>query len=706
MGVRVPLSVLKNLMTFLNPILLFGLIASAIPIALHILNLKKLKTIEFSTIRFLKELESKQIRKIEIKQWLLLIIRTLLIIFLVFVFSRPVLKSNFFDSINSNTSSIIIFDDSKSMTRLNSDGVFLEQSKTIAKEYLNDIKPNDKILITTLSELKNNKIGIFVDDKNILLKKIESIKPSYSYFTISEALSLTNNIFTQSINVNEEILILTDNQKSNFINNNFSGIDENIYSEKTKIFYSALNTENNSNVGIDTITILSPILKANSIVKLNVRLFNNSNNANKIISLFINNKRVSQKEVSFQNSGFKTIPINFYNETTGLLNGRVEIEDDEIVADNKFYFSISIPNQIKVAVLTSDVKSETFLKASLETLAKIDTLGLINYQFVKNINLISNFDAVIISNLKSINANESETINNYLKNGGAVLFFPTNDNILNDLSSGVLRNLGKIKIESFVEPIYISKTDLAHQIFDGMFENNSKFESPKINKIASFENETKAREIIQLSNGKSFLSEIKIGKGRFIFCSVGLNLEFSDMPVKGFYIPLLSQMLLFSTTNLISPIKTEIGKEMILALNDFKIGSGIKITDKNNIAMEVKFFKNNLNNELKTNIVLPEITEPGNYFLNNNLDEIILSFNLANEEIDLKEIEFDEVKNIFSKSGIKAENIFYIENGKELKAKINSARIGSELWPFLLLICLALAILEMFISKTNKNEIE
>jgi uncharacterized membrane protein len=80
-------------MTFLNPAILFGLLAASIPILIHLLNLRKLKKIEFSTLIFLKELQKNKIRKIKIKQWLLLLLRVLLILFIVLAFARPTLKS-------------------------------------------------------------------------------------------------------------------------------------------------------------------------------------------------------------------------------------------------------------------------------------------------------------------------------------------------------------------------------------------------------------------------------------------------------------------------------------------------------------------------------------------------------------------------------------------------------------------------------------
>jgi len=50
-------------MTFLNPAILFGLLAASIPIIIHLLNLRKLKKIEFSTLQFLKELQKNKSEK-------------------------------------------------------------------------------------------------------------------------------------------------------------------------------------------------------------------------------------------------------------------------------------------------------------------------------------------------------------------------------------------------------------------------------------------------------------------------------------------------------------------------------------------------------------------------------------------------------------------------------------------------------------------
>ncbi|HEX3072633.1 MAG TPA: BatA domain-containing protein, partial [Ignavibacteriales bacterium] len=79
-------------MTFLNPAILFGLIAAAIPVIIHLFNLRKLKKVEFSALIFLKEMRKNKIRKIKVKQWILLALRTLIILCIVAAFARPALQ--------------------------------------------------------------------------------------------------------------------------------------------------------------------------------------------------------------------------------------------------------------------------------------------------------------------------------------------------------------------------------------------------------------------------------------------------------------------------------------------------------------------------------------------------------------------------------------------------------------------------------------
>jgi len=132
-------------MVFLNPSILIGLLAASIPILIHILNFRKLKKVEFSTLDFLKELQKSKIKKIKIKQWLLLLLRTLIIIFLVLAFARPTLESTLFNGTTSTAKSSVAFiiDNSFSMSFIKDKGSVFNKSKTEAKKIISQMQDGD-----------------------------------------------------------------------------------------------------------------------------------------------------------------------------------------------------------------------------------------------------------------------------------------------------------------------------------------------------------------------------------------------------------------------------------------------------------------------------------------------------------------------------------------------------------------------------------
>ena len=149
-------------MTFLNPAILFGLVAASIPVIIHFLNLKKLKKIEFSTLNFLKELQKNKIRKIKFKQWLLLALRVMIIIFIVAAFARPTLEGVSIGGTTSaaKTTAVFILDDTFSMSVVDQDGSYFNQAKQTIKNLLSNFEEGDECGLILISGNKDAEMEV------------------------------------------------------------------------------------------------------------------------------------------------------------------------------------------------------------------------------------------------------------------------------------------------------------------------------------------------------------------------------------------------------------------------------------------------------------------------------------------------------------------------------------------------------------------
>jgi hypothetical protein len=76
----------------LNPLLLWFLPLAAVPVLLHLLNLHRLHEVELPTYRFLMEGYVQQRRRIRLVEWLLLLLRTAIVLLAVWALSRPVFE--------------------------------------------------------------------------------------------------------------------------------------------------------------------------------------------------------------------------------------------------------------------------------------------------------------------------------------------------------------------------------------------------------------------------------------------------------------------------------------------------------------------------------------------------------------------------------------------------------------------------------------
>ncbi|MFN5705890.1 MAG: BatA domain-containing protein, partial [bacterium] len=76
-------------MNFVYPSFLFALSAIAIPIIIHLIQLRKYKRLYFSNVKFLQNIEQEQRKSNKLKNLLILLVRILTIICLVLAFAQP-----------------------------------------------------------------------------------------------------------------------------------------------------------------------------------------------------------------------------------------------------------------------------------------------------------------------------------------------------------------------------------------------------------------------------------------------------------------------------------------------------------------------------------------------------------------------------------------------------------------------------------------
>ncbi|MDD3725152.1 MAG: BatA and WFA domain-containing protein, partial [Bacteroidales bacterium] len=333
-------------MQFLNPLFLFGLLAISIPIIIHLFNFRRYKKLEFSSIKYLKQvlLETKKQKKV--RDLLLLLSRILSILFLVLLFSYPYIKKQDSNLLSKAKNSVVVFiDNSFSMQNNSSQGSALDQAKQRAKEIIDAYGNEDSFMLLTTELL--GKHQSFVDKKRFveLVNEVEiSSVSSLNSSSLQKAFSLLNTKQT-----NRLLYFISDFQSPGFDVENFP-MDSTVLTN-----FVPIEVNNLDNLYIDSISFASPIFSLSNNVTINIKVKNSSeNDAEKVgLKLYLNDKQISIASVDIPSNQSEVIEMSFPLESRGIIHGRISILDNPISFDDDFFFTIHTKESINILSINS-----------------------------------------------------------------------------------------------------------------------------------------------------------------------------------------------------------------------------------------------------------------------------------------------------------------------------------------------------------------
>lgn len=704
-------------MTFLNPLLLWGLAAVSIPILIHIFNLKRTKKIEFSTLMFLKEIQQSKYRKIKLKQLLILLSRIAFIIFLVMMFAKPY-ETGFLGApaFKSKSSVLIILDDSFSMQTRDNNGNDLENGKKKINMLLDALGPNNEIFFTTISGMNKPSASIPFENINSINDTIALIKTSAVTRDLNEVMYFAEDILNSSSNTLREVYLVTDGQTS-FLKN-YAAILQ-VFKDDENLNFSVIltGTRNANNISIDTINTVSKIFEKNRPVKIKAVL-NNHNNFNSV------SKSVILTLGSYKEEKVLDIPANSLAEAefilkpeqTGYISGSIElvqndISDDEISADNRQYFTFYVPEKVNVLIASSAPYDAEYIKLVLNTSKEIspgsDASTFFNIKEV-NSSDISNEDfnshnSIIFINKQRFSSDEATKVKNYVESGGGVLLYPGNLSEIDNYNNELMKIMDLPYITgrfSLTEAVKFDKVDLDHPVFEGIFKSdpdkkNFSIESPAVLNGITPGGGKNAQNIVTLTNGMNFMAEYSIAKGKLIMFASPPDMNSSDFPAKNLFSPVTIRSVLYTASiNGIKPAvtgrdhfvdlyKTTLIYDSINVVSSKGINSGKFVLNENTELVNIGSLLLNSDNYSIMKAGKNIMTVPVNY---------------SKQESVTGRMEIHDISSLFNDGyGLKA-NV--VASQELLVAAIVDTRNGRDLWVYFLLVAVIFLIIEYLLSRS------
>jgi len=712
-------------MIFLNPLFLVGLGAAAIPIIIHLLNLRKVRTIEFSTISFLKELQRTQIRRVKLRQLILLILRTLLIIFIVLAFSRPAIQTG--GGViggDANTTAAILLDNSVSMDVYNEYGNVFRQAADHALETIDLLADGDNIILLRQSDLPDATTMTATADRSRVRQIIRETEPHPVHRNFNRGIEQAHTLLQESPHLNRELYIITDMQASHWINDDTDVVQ--LFDDSYRAFVIPVHVDQFDNAGIYDISFRSSLFEAGKPVTLDVEIRNYGERDfdNHLASVYLDGQRVAQKAIDIQAESASVVEFTITPEQPGIIEGYIELEDDALEIDNRYYFTIAIPEQLNVLLVAPSQDDIRYIQAALAARSgENDNASAVRTNFVRADNLaaedLSEYQSVIAVNVPSFSGAQADRIVRYVEQGGGFILFPGDNIDVQNYNRGLLSKLLLPDIHNISGPqeaqagaLLFDRVDYDHPIFQDIFEERlreravaeERIESPRIRRsLETGSLQTADSPVITLTDGQDFLISGHRQNGTVLMYSIHPGMQWSDFPIRGIFVPLLHRSLLYASavdhdhdrfiagdnvTVSIPATEAGIQGEHILVTPD---GTESRIQPQHLAAAGALQFS------------FDTVDQTGLYKIQRNgITVRAFAVNVHPGESTGERVTKNIVDERLGDFGL--EHIHFVEQDDDLAAIVQESRYGRELWKLFALLAFLMALFETVVARDPKQQ--
>lgn len=655
-------------MSFLNPSILYLLSLTIIPVIIHLINLRKYRTLYFSSLFFLRSTIEQTRKTKNLFDILILIARILTISAIVIAFAQPTFSDH--DVPNSESVNLII-DNTLSMQAENSNGNFFEQARQKAYELVNEVNNTIPINVHTLTQ------GVVGKNltKDQALQVIGDLQIQHGLVSINQIIRTA-----ESSEKSGRYIIISDFQSNTLYPDTLlqdSLIDVN----------AVLLAGKTANISIDTLWFDAPAQWLNTPVNVFASIRNHSQGLIKELPVrtYVNHELYAAGTVSIEPQSSVVFESSIDIRNTGIQKIYIETDDLPISFDNRYYSGIFISH--KVTIIEIGERPSPYLKALLNDSSYIDhvfvTPGRVTPSAIKNA------EAIVINGIESLSEGIVATIKTEVNQGLNLIVTPgTIDNLtffnelLNSLEMPMFNQI-------LTDTSTISQADVNHPLLKNALEEfNKNMNLPTISRNFAAQLKKNWMPVLYNGYGNPLLLHRKTQAGNiYLF---GFNVLEQNFALNPIFVPVMYNAITITDNNALPHISCSKNTTLPIPFGEISGEKPPVIKGRNKEFIPYVFMQqNNYMVTIKEN----QIETPGYYEV--SYDEIPVITIAANHNRNESVSEFLSV-DVLTNKYFSQHNLTFFTQGQTADEILSSVK---HLWRIFVAMALVFILIELWLLK-------
>ena len=559
-------------MGFFAPWFLAGLAGLALPLYLHLLKRQTRTPKQVSSLMFFESRTQASTRHRRLRYFLLLSLRMLLLLLLIVAFANPFINRNA-AALSSNRLVLLVVDNSFSMRA----GTRLADAKSAAMSVLSGKGAARGQVATFGSQLRLMTQPI--EDQAALRAAVQSIQPGDGHGNFGE-LSRAVRALAESVRTPIELHVFSDMQRGDLA----ATFSDMALPATVKLVPHAVVSKAQPNWTVESVEAPGQVWgkDAKPVHVQAVIAGYGTPTAQRTASLVVNGKTIATRNVLVPANGRATVDFPALEVPYGFSRCEVKIDSaDGFPADDLHRFAVERSDPQKALLIHNygDSRSPFYIGAALSAAAQSAfVLESINVNEAAD-RKPSNYAFIILSDLSSLPSLLENSLTQYVRSGGSLL-------VTAGTSAG-----GRSQIPIF--GAHIKETRDYSRVPDrymGVGSSDSSY--PAVAKAEGWpgvkffyaldvdpgEGPDAARVIVRLGDQTPLLLEKRIGEGRVVLLTSGLDNLTNDFPLHPAFVPFIEQ-----TARYLAGSERQGGARTVDAYLDLRNareqGQGVEVTD-------------------------------------------------------------------------------------------------------------------------------
>ncbi|UCG52617.1 MAG: BatA domain-containing protein [Candidatus Latescibacterota bacterium] len=538
---------------FLNSLFLFALGAMVLPIAIHILNRRRLRKIRFSSLEFIYELNKRRMSKINLRRWIILALRTLAVVLIVFAFARPTIQrgAGFFVPGEAPKHVVICLDVSYSMGAEQEEGTAFSIAQGLAGEVIDECRRNDLVNVVAFSERSNVLFEAGTRNKQIVASAIDELRVTAEGTSIDRAIQTASELVRSSDVATSEIYMISDFRETG---DSLAVVD---LPENTRLILVPVYREPIDNASIDRVFTPRKLIRPGETVRIGVSTTNHSHEqpANFPLELVIGGKRKAEKIINLSPASSATETFVVSLPDKGTYRCRVAKNRDRLPIDDDRFFVMEVSEKIPVTLvrgknLTGNAQTERttaayfFVDKALNPRSTSEGEFSVDVIDQKDITVASlpNKGVVVWTEPQTLDRRRLDLLKRYVHRGGAVLIFLGGDRrgFWRDVEFARYLGIQRAAPKEKPEGERLTSFSQGHPVFNLFNEEELELLSrSRVTKYLSVTGVAPDSTLAYLQNGDPAIWECARGAGRIIVVAAAPDLVSGNVPLSPMFLPLI-----------------------------------------------------------------------------------------------------------------------------------------------------------------------